>query len=104
MSILALVILRGSTNPALFSICAKAVATYGDASVEVLLPKGGRGLPLCCSGWSAVLGVDADGGTPDGDFTKKGGGRVAVRRCTYRLFAALAGAVSDLICEAENEL
>ena len=68
------------------------------------MPKGGRGLQLSCSGWSAVLGVDADGGTPDGDFTKEGGGRVAARRCPYRLFAVLAGAVSDLICEADDEL
>jgi hypothetical protein len=29
---------------------------------------------------------------------------VAARRCPYRLFAAQAGAVSDLICEADNEL
>jgi hypothetical protein len=104
MSILALVILRGSTNPALFSICAKAVATHGDVSVEVLLPKGGRGLQLSCSGWSAVLGVDADGGTPDGRFAEEGGARVAVRRCPYGLFAALAGAVSGLICEADYKL
>jgi hypothetical protein len=50
------------------------------------------------------LGVDADGGPPDGDFNKDGGGRVAVRRCPYGLFAAMAGAVSNLICEADNEL
>jgi len=50
------------------------------------------------------LGVDADGGTPDSDFTKEGGGRVASRRCPYRLFAVLAGAVSNLICETGNEL
>jgi hypothetical protein len=50
------------------------------------------------------LGVDTDGGTPDGNFTKEGGSRVAVRRCPYRLFAVLAGGVSNLICEADNEL
>jgi hypothetical protein len=43
------------------------------------------------------LGIDADGGTPDGDFTKQGGGQMAPRWCPYRLFAAMAGAVSDLI-------
>ena len=48
--------------------------------------------------------VDADGGTPDGDFTKEGDARVAARRCPYRLFALVAGAVSNLICEADNEL
>ena len=59
---------------------------------------------MSCSGWAAVLGGDADGGTPDGDFPKKGGSRVAARRCPYRLFAVLTGAVSNLICEADNEL
>jgi hypothetical protein len=50
------------------------------------------------------LGVDADGGTQDGDFTAEGGGRVAVRRCPYGLFAAMAGAASNLICEVVYEL
>jgi hypothetical protein len=50
------------------------------------------------------LGGDADGGTPDLDFTDEGEVRVAARRCPYRLFAVLAGAVSNLICEAANEL
>jgi hypothetical protein len=50
------------------------------------------------------LGVDADGGAPDCDFTDEGDARVAARRCPYRLFAFLAGAVSNLICEADNEL
>jgi len=49
-------------------------------------------------------GGDADGGTPDRDFTDEEGGRVAARRCPNVLFAAMAGAVSDLICEADNEL
>jgi hypothetical protein len=48
------------------------------------------------------LGIDTDGGTPDGYFTKKAGGRVAARRCPYGLFAAMAGAVSDLICEVDE--
>jgi hypothetical protein len=79
MSIFALVILRGPTKLAFSYICAKAVAAQRNVSVEVLLPKGGHGLQLSCSGWSAVLGVDADGGAPDGDFTDEGGGRVAAR-------------------------
>jgi hypothetical protein len=52
----------------------------------------------------AVLGIDTDGGTPDGDFTKKGSGRVAARRCPYGLFPAMAGADSNLTCEVDNEL
>jgi hypothetical protein len=50
------------------------------------------------------LGVDADCGAPNGDFTEEGDARVAARRRPYRLFAVLAGAVSNLICEADNEL
>jgi hypothetical protein len=50
------------------------------------------------------LGVDAVGGPPDLDFTDEAGGRVASRRCPDRLFAVLAGAVSDLFCEADDEL
>jgi hypothetical protein len=105
VSIFALVILRGSIDLAFPCICAKAAAAAeGNVLVEVLLPKGGHGLQLSWSGWSAVLGVDADGGTPDLDFTDKGDAQRAARRCPYWLFAALAGAVSDLICEADNEL
>lgn len=104
MSIFALVTLWGSANLACPYVCAKTFAAQGNLSVEALLPKGGHGLQLFCSGWSAVLGVDADGGTPDLDFTEEGDARVAARRSPYRLFAVLAGAVSDLICEADNEL
>jgi hypothetical protein len=50
------------------------------------------------------LGIDADGGTPDGDFTKDGGGQMAALRCPCGLILAMAGAVSDLICEVDDEL
>jgi hypothetical protein len=80
------------------------VDALGDTAIEVVLPERGSCLQLCCSGWSSVAGVDAVGGPPDGDFTEEDGGRVAARRCPHGLFAAMAGAVSDLICEADNEL
>jgi hypothetical protein len=80
MSIFALVISRGSAHLAFPYICAKAAA-QGNVSVEALLPKGGRGLQLFCSGWSAVLGGDADAGTPDLDFTDECDARVGARRC-----------------------
>ena len=70
MSIFALVILRGSPNLAFPCVCANGLAAEGNFSVEVLLPQGGHGLQLSCSGWSVVLGVDADRGTPDLDFAK----------------------------------
>lgn len=68
------------------------------------MPQGGHGLQLSCSGWAVVLGVDADGGTPDFDFPKQGSGRMAARRCPDRLFAVLTGTFSDLFCEADDEL
>jgi hypothetical protein len=104
MSIFALAILRGPSNLAFDYVCAEGAAAQGNGSVEVLLPKGGHGLQLSCSGWSAVLWIDADGGTPDGDFTKEGDARVAARRPPCGLFAVLAGVVSNLICQAGNEL
>jgi hypothetical protein len=82
----------------------RVVASVSDPSLEMSLPFGRRDLPLVRSGSAAVLRVDAVRGSPDGDFTKKGCGRVAARWCPYRLFAAMAGAVSNLICEAGNEL
>jgi hypothetical protein len=82
----------------------RVVASVGDPSLETSLPFGRRDLRLLRSGSAAVVGIDAVGGTPDGDFTKEGGGRVAARRCPYGLFAIVAGAVSDLICEAGHQL
>jgi hypothetical protein len=81
----------------------RVVASVGDPSLEMSLPFGRRDLQLVRSGSAAVVGIDAVGGPPDGDFTKEGGGRVAVRRCPYGLFAAMAGAVSDPIGEVDNE-
>jgi hypothetical protein len=104
MSIFALVILSGFTKLAFPYICAHAVAGQSNVLIEVLLPQGGRDLQLSCSGWSAVLGVDADGGAPDGDFTEESEARVAARRCPYQRFAVLAGAVSNLNCEVDYEL
>jgi hypothetical protein len=104
MSIFALAILREPSNLALRVICAKGAAASGNGSVKVLLPYGGHRLSLSCSGWSAVLGIDADGGTPDGDVTKEGSSQMTARWCPYGLFAFLAGAVSDLIYLVDDEL
>ena len=82
----------------------RVVASVGDPSLEMSLPFGRRDLQLVRSGWSAVLEVDTDDGSPDGDFTKEASGRVAAGRCPYRMDAVLAGAVSNLICEIDYEL
>ena len=82
----------------------RLVASVGDPSLEMSLPFGRRDLQLFPSCSASVVGIDADGGSPDGDFTTECGGRVAARWCPDGLFAAVAGAVSDLICKAGNEL
>jgi len=82
----------------------RVVASVRDPALEMSLPFGRRDPPLVRSGSAAVLRVDAVRGSPDSDFTKKGGGQMVARRCPYGLILAVAGAVSDLICEAGNEL
>ena len=92
---------RGNLVPSQVAI-RRVVAWVGDTSVEALLPQGGRSLQLPCSGGSSVSGVHTDGGTPDGDFTKDGRGRVAARRRPHRLRAVLGGVASNLSGEANH--
>ena len=56
-------------------------ASVGDPSLKMSLPFGRRDLQLFPSCSASVAGIDADGGSPDGDFTKECGGRVAARWC-----------------------
>jgi hypothetical protein len=58
---------------------------------------------LSFTGWSAVLGVNANGGTPDGDFADEGGIESTALRCPYRLDSLMVCVVSDLVGEAGNE-
>jgi hypothetical protein len=106
MSVVAVVVFGGSRANLVRSEVAirRVVAWVGDTSVEALLPEGGRSLQLPCSGGSPVSGVDADGGPPDGDFTKDDRGRVAARRCPHRLRAVLGGVASNLSGEANHQL
>ena len=57
----------------------------------------------CSSGCARVLGIDAVGGAPHGDFTDKGGAWVASRWCPVWLGVALAGVILDL-CEVCDQL
>ena len=75
------------------------VAAAGEGSVEVVLPEGGSGLQLSCSGWSWVVGVDAVGGPPHGDFSNDGEVRAAAGRRPHRLGFVLAGVTSDPVGE-----
>ena len=47
----------------------RVVASVGDPSLEMLLPFGRSDLQLFWSGRAAVVGIDAVGGPPHGDFT-----------------------------------
>jgi hypothetical protein len=59
---------------------------------------------LCCSGWSSVVGVDAVGGPPDGDFTDEPDVQVSTRRRPNRLDAVGAGVVSNVLGEVGDQL
>ena len=72
--------------------------------VEVLFPEGRERFELAYSGWSRVLGIDAVGGAPDGDFANQASARVASRRCPDWLGVTLAGVVLDLAGEVGDEL
>jgi hypothetical protein len=82
----------------------RVVAGVGDPSLKMFLPFGRRDLQLFPSCSASVVGIDADGGSPYGDFTKECGGQMAPQWCPDGLFAAVAGAVSNLICKADYEL
>ena len=63
----------------------RVVAGMSDASVEMLLPFGRSGWQLCWSGGAAVVGVDAVGGPPHGDFTNESGAQGTALRHPMRL-------------------
>ena len=79
-------------------------AGLGDALVEALSPFDRRGLKLCGSGGSMVVGVDAVGGPPHRDFTDEGGAQRSARRCPCGLGAVVEGVVSDVMGEVGDQL
>jgi hypothetical protein len=82
---------------------AAIAAAVGSTSVEVLLPEGGSGLQLACSGGAAVVGVDANGGPPYGDFADNGNVRTTARRSPRRWRAGPVGVFSNLIGEVGDQ-
>ena len=63
-------------------------------SVETLLPFGRSGLQLVWSGGAGVVGVDAIGGPPHGDFTNESGAQRTVLRHPMGLSAVVVGVMS----------
>ncbi len=85
------------------AVIERSVAEVVDLSVEVLLPEG-LGHPwLCWSGGSAVLGVDAVGGPPEGDFTDERGGQRSARRRPCGLGAVAENVVSDVVGKVRDQ-
>jgi len=68
--------------------------------VEVLFPEGRERFELASSsGWSRVLGIDAVGGPPHGDFADERGARVSSRCSPDSRAVTLAGVILDLVGE-----
>jgi hypothetical protein len=82
---------------------AAIAAAVGSTSVEVLLPEGGSGQQLACSGRAAVVGVDANGGPPYGDFADNGDVRTTARLSPHRWRAVPVGGFSNLIGEIGDQ-
>jgi hypothetical protein len=61
-------------------------------------------LQLSSSGWSSVVGVDAVGRPPHGDFTDDGEVGAAARRRPHRLGFVFAGVISDPIGDVGHDL
>jgi hypothetical protein len=81
----------------------RVVAGVGDAAIEMLLPFGRSGRQLIGSGGAAVVGVDANGGPPYGDFADNGNVRTTARRSPRRWRAGPVGVFSNLIGEVGDQ-
>jgi hypothetical protein len=82
----------------------RVVAGVGDASVEMLLPFGRSGRQLLWSGGAAVVGVDAIGGPPHGDFTNESGAQRTALRHPMGLSAVVVGVMSNVVGEVGDQL
>jgi hypothetical protein len=81
----------------------RVVAGVGDAAVEMLLPFGRGGWQLFWSGGAAVVGIDAIGGPPHGDFTNESGAQRTALRHPMRL-CAVVGVMSNVVGEVGDHL
>lgn len=72
--------------------------------VESLFPLGGGGIEVAaCSGWSRIVGIDAVGGSPYGDFANEGGGMTSGCSPGGRA-VRLAGVISNVVGEVGDKL
>ena len=82
----------------------RVVASVDDASIEMLLPFGRSGRQLLWSGGAAVVGVDAIGGPPHGDFTNESGAQRPALRHPMGLNAVVVGMMSNVVGEVGDQL
>src|SRR5215212_5956807 len=82
----------------------RVVAGLGDPSIEMLLPFGRRGRQLFWSGGAAVIGVDAIGGPPYGDFANESGAHRTALRHPMGLSAVVVGVMSNVVGEVGDQL
>jgi hypothetical protein len=75
-----------------------------DVPVEALFPESRKRFEMGSSGWSRVLGIDAVGGAPHCDFADQGGAGVTSRWCPDRRPVTLAGVISNLVGEVDDQL
>jgi hypothetical protein len=81
----------------------RVVAGVGDASIEMLLPFGRSGWQLFWSGGAAVMGVDAIGGPPYGDFANESGAQRTALRHPMGLSAVVVGVMSNVVGEVGDQ-
>jgi hypothetical protein len=82
----------------------RVVASVRDASVETLLPVGRSGRQLFWSGGAGVVGVDAIGGPPHGDFSDVSGAQRTILRHPMGLSAVVVGVMSNVVGEVGDQL
>ena len=82
----------------------RVVASVSDASIEMLLPSGRSIQQLFWSGGAAVMGVNAIGGPPHGDFTNESGAQRAALRHPMGLSAVVVGVMSNVVGEVGDQL
>lgn len=105
MSIFVTAIFKGGTNSLPPEIhVGRVAAGVGDASIKMLLPFCRSGRQLFRSGGAAVLGVDAIGGPPHGDFTNQSGAQRTALRHPMGLSAVVVGVMSNVVGEVGDQL
>jgi hypothetical protein len=96
---------KGGTNSLPQEIhVGRVVAGVGDASIEMLLPFGRSGRQLFCSGGAGIVGIDAIGGPPHGDFTNESGAQRTVLLAPMGLSAVVVGVMSNVVGEVADQL